>query len=270
MKIIDLGPENEGLFCQCLEDWSEELKEAGDHKARWVRWMKDKGLTVKLAANDEGVIGGMIQYIPIELAAVEGRDLAYVLCIWVHRHKFGRGNFQKKGYGRALIQAAEADARAKGYKGMAAWGMSLPVFMRASWFKKQGYKPADRMGMQVLLWKPFSGDAQAPRWIHPRKKPELLTGKADVTVLLNGWCPAMNMVTERARRAAAEFGDKAEFRLIEVKDRPAIVEWGMSDALFIGGKRVRTGPPPSYTRIRKKVLKEAKKAGWRPGASGKA
>ncbi len=269
MKIVDLAPENEGLFCQCLEDWSDELKEAGDHKARWVRWMKDKGLTVKLAANEEGVIGGMIQYVPIEFTAVEGRDLAYVLCIWVHGYKKGRGNFQKKGYGRALLRAAEEDARAKGFKGMVVWGMVLPVFMRASWFKKQGYTRADKMNMQVLLWKRFSDDAEPPRWVHPRKKPEPLSGKAEVTALLNGWCPAMNMVAERARRAASEFGDKAEFRLIEVRDRASLAEWGMSDALFIGGKRVRSGPPPSFTSIRKKVLKEAKKAGWRPGAAGK-
>ena len=264
MKIVDLSPENENLYCQCLEDWSDDIKEAGDHKTRWVSWMKDKGLTVKMAANDEGVIGGMIQYIPIELAAVEGRDLAYVLCIWVHGHKQGRGNFQKRGFGRALIQAAEADARAKGYKGMVTWGMSIPVFMRASWFKKQGYRPVDRTGMQVLLWKPFTDDARAPRWMRPKKRPEPRPGKADVTVLINGWCPAMNMVTERAKRASAEFGDKADFRLIEVKEPAAIAEWGMSDGLYIGGKQVRTGPPPSFARIRKRVLKEAKKAGWRP------
>lgn len=35
--------------------------------------------------------------------------------------------------------------------GMAAWGMAIPVFMRASWFRKHGYKKADKIGMQVLL-----------------------------------------------------------------------------------------------------------------------
>jgi len=32
MKIVDLTPEHKALYCICLEDWSEEMKEAGDHK----------------------------------------------------------------------------------------------------------------------------------------------------------------------------------------------------------------------------------------------
>ena len=36
-------------------------------------------------------------------------------------------------------------------------------------------------------------------------------------------------------------------------------EWGMSDALFIDNRQVRTGPPPSYEKIRKKIAKRVKK-----------
>jgi hypothetical protein len=32
---------------------------------------------------------------------------------------------------------------------MVAWGMMIPVFMRASWFKTHGYKKADRDGVDV-------------------------------------------------------------------------------------------------------------------------
>jgi hypothetical protein len=37
MKIEDISPETEPLYFCCLEDWSEEMKEAGDHKATLVR-----------------------------------------------------------------------------------------------------------------------------------------------------------------------------------------------------------------------------------------
>ena len=37
MPIIPLSPEHEHLYCVCLEDWSDELKEGGDHKAKWLR-----------------------------------------------------------------------------------------------------------------------------------------------------------------------------------------------------------------------------------------
>jgi GNAT superfamily N-acetyltransferase len=262
MDIIDLRDEHKLLYFACLEDWSEEIREAGDHKARWYEKMKDRGLSVKLALDDRGEVGGMIQYLPIELSpGAEGKDLYYILCIWVHGHKKGRGNFQKRGMGKALLRAAEEDAKERGAKGMVAWGMAIPVFMRASWFKKHGYKPADKVGMQVLLWKPFHEDARPPRWNRLKKAPETSPGKVTVTALLNGWCPAMNMTMERAKRAAAELGERVVFKSVDTFSREVILDWGTSDALFIDKKQVRYGPPPPYVKIKKKIAKRLKGVG---------
>jgi GNAT superfamily N-acetyltransferase len=259
MKIVDLEPEHEGLYCQCLEEWSDEIREAGSHKRDWYAQAKGRGLRVKLALDENGRVGGMIQYLPIEQSPAAGSGLYFILCVWVHGHKQGRGNFQKKGMGTALLAAAEADACALGAKGMAAWGVILPFWMKASWFRKHGYRKADRQGMMALLWKPFSADAQPPVWIKPKKKPEPEAGKVVVTGFLNGWCPGMSMVHERARRAAAELGAPVEFREIRTSDRDVFLEWGMSDALFIDGREVRNGPPPRYEKIRKKIEKRVKK-----------
>ena len=259
MKIIDLTDELKKLYFICLEDWSEEMKEAGDIKEIWYNKIKDKGLGVKLAVDDNGVVGGMIQYIPIEHFLAEGKNLYFIMCIWVHGNKKGRGNFQKKGFGTALLEAAEADVKAKGAKGMAAWGVSLPFFMRASWFKKHGYIKVDKQGIKILLWKPFTDDAIPPKWINLKKKPETIPGKVVVTGFINGWCPAMNLVFERAKKAASEFGDKVIFREINTFEKEVFLEWGVADALFIDNKQVRTGPPPSYKKIKKIIAKKAKK-----------
>jgi GNAT superfamily N-acetyltransferase len=261
MPIVTLSPEHEPLYCVCLEDWSDETKEGGDQKAKWLGKMRAKGLRVKLALDDKGQVGGMIQYVPIEESFVDGRGLYFIHCIWVHGHKQGRGNFQKKGMGTALLEAAEADARELGAKGMAAWGMAIPVFMRASWFRKHGYKKADSLGMQILLWKAFTEDAVPPRWIRDKKKPEPVAGRVTVTALVNGWCPGMNMAFERAKRAAAEFGDKVEFRAVDTFDHEAFREWGEADAIFVDGKGIRMGPPPSYDKIKKTIAKRVKKLG---------
>jgi GNAT superfamily N-acetyltransferase len=170
MNVIDLNPQNQELYFQCLEDWSDEIKEAGNHKACWYNKHKDRGLRVKLALDDNSEVGGMIQYLPIEESFIEGKDLYFVLCIWVHGHKKGKGNFQKKGMGKALLQAAEDDAKGKGAKGMAAWGIWLPFWMKASWFKKYGYNKADRDGIAVLVWKAFTDDASSPHWIKQKKR----------------------------------------------------------------------------------------------------
>ena len=259
MNVIDLPAEQESAYFQCLEEWSEEIREAGDHKEKWYRRMEGQGLRVKVALDDQGTIGGMIQYVPIEKVAVEGRDLYYLLCIWVHGHPKGRGNFQKRGMGKALLAATEEDVRQLGSKGFVVWGLSLPFFMRASWFRRQGYRRVDRDGMQELLWKPFQGDAVPPRWIKQKKKPSGEPGKVVVTCFRNGWCPAQNMSFERARRAAAELGDRVVFREIDTFDRQVASEWGISDALFVDSKQVRTGPPPSYETVRRIIAAKLKK-----------
>lgn len=52
--------------------------------------------------------------------------------------------------GTALLSAAEKDARRLGARGMAAWGVWLPFWMKASWFKQHGYRKADRQGLAML------------------------------------------------------------------------------------------------------------------------
>ncbi|MGC9312549.1 MAG: hypothetical protein ACP5IA_07625 [Sediminispirochaetaceae bacterium] len=162
MRIVDLTPEHEQLYFRCLEDWSEEMDEAGDHKERWYRRMQDRRLRVKLAEDDKGTVGGMIQYLPIEYSEASGEDLYFVLCIWVHGYKQGRGNFQK-----------------------------------------------------------------------------------------------------RVKRATGEFGGRVIFQEYDTSDRTIYLEWGISDALFIDNRRVNTGPPPSYEKIKSRIAKQVKKLGKR-------
>ncbi len=251
MEIIDISPENEEIYFCCLEDWSDEIKEAGNHKACWYAHMKDKGLRVKLARNDQGEIGGMIQYVPSAYSFVDGSNLYVILCIWVHGHKKGRGSFQGKGMGQALLQAAEGDVRKLGANGIAAWGIILPFFMRASWFKKHGYQVADKDGMMRLLWKPFQEGAIKPSFIKQRKKPELISGKVHLSLFLNGWCPAQNMVYERSKKAVVGLEKYVEVSEYNTQDKNIQIEWGITDACFIDQRQIPSGPPASYRKIRR-------------------
>lgn len=253
MEVIDLPVEQEGAYCHCLEEWSEEMKEAGDRKAKWLRQMKGRGLRVKVAVDEKGTIGGMIHYAPIEQVAMEGTGLYCLYCIWVHGHAKGRGDYRHRGMGKALLRAAEEDVKMLGGRGFVVWGLSLPVFMRASWFRRQGYTRVDRQGMQELLWKPFHESAVAPRWTRRKREPHLDPGKVTVTCLVSGWCPAQNIAYERAKRAALALGDPVVFREVDTLDRERAAEWGVTDALFIGRRQVRTGPPPSYEKIVKAI-----------------
>ena len=153
----------------------------------------------------------MIQYIPVEESPVRGENLYFVICIWVHGYKEGRGNFRKMGMGKALIRAAEEDVRARGAGGLAVWGVSLPFWMKASWYKKQGYTPVDRDGGKVLLWKSFNESAVPPSWIKPVRRPQPEPGRVTVTALVNGSCAVGGIHYERAKRAAEVFRRKGCF-----------------------------------------------------------
>jgi hypothetical protein len=90
MEIIDITEQHKPRYFLCLEDWSDELKEASSHKEEWYNHVfKDQDLGVKLAVDDRGEVGGMIQYMPIEHSYVAGKDLYFIHCIWVHGHKKG-------------------------------------------------------------------------------------------------------------------------------------------------------------------------------------
>jgi GNAT superfamily N-acetyltransferase len=258
MEVVDLREELLPPYYCCLEDWSPDMKDAGDHKDRWYRFMRERGLRVKLAV-ENGTACGMIQYLPVEESTIEGKGVFFIACIWVHGHKQGIGNRQRRGMGKALLGAAEDDARARGAEGMAAWGLILPFWMKASWFRKHGYRNADRDGIAQLLWKPFVAEATPPRWIRKRRNPESSRHRVTVTAFVNGWCPVQNLLFERAKRAAAEFGESVEFRAIETLDRRVLAEWGIADGLFIDNRQVRTGPPLPYEKTRRMIEKRVRR-----------
>lgn len=259
MEIVDLSPDYEETYFRCLEDWSDEMAEAGGHKRRWYGKMRDRGLRVKLALDGRGRPVGMIQYLPIEHSTALGSDLYMILCVWVHGHEEGVGNQQGHGVGAALLEAAERDAVALGAKGIAAWGVVLPFWMRAKWFKRHGYRSVDRQGMAVLVWKPFTDDAVPPRWIERGPRPMPVAGKVTVAAYINGWCPVQNLIYERAKRAAASLGDDVVFESYDTSEQSAMIACGQADCVYLDGKTLQKGPPPSYDRIHKRMAARLEK-----------
>jgi GNAT superfamily N-acetyltransferase len=250
MAIIDLTDEYLPKFFCCLgENW-EDVKEAGDRKRLWFEKMKNRGLRVKLARDDSGILTGFIQYLPIEHSSIDGHGLYAIMCLAVHGPDSHIGDMQGKGIGKALLTAAEEDARSLGTKGIAAWGLDADYHMPASWFERNGYVETDKKGISKLLWKPFTDDAVPPRFFRLEVKlPKPVPGKVNVVEFVNGWCPSVNISLERAKRASAEFGDKVAYREIDTTERSAFVKWGRYDGLYIDGEDIWCGPPRPYEEI---------------------
>jgi hypothetical protein len=49
-----------------------------------------------------------------------------------------------------------------------------------------------------------------------------------------------------------------DFRSIDTSTPETLREWGISHGVFIGGKEVRSGPPPSYKKVLKIMTRSAK------------
>ncbi len=274
VNIVDLAPEYEEAWLHCLEPYSAEIRDGVERKRIWYERVRNRGLLVKLAVDDSGVAVGMVQALPIEQTWLEGEDLYFVLCIWVHGHDAGVGNQQGAGVGRALLEALEAEAQRRGARGIAAWGMALPLWMKASWFQKRGYLKVDRDGLAVLLWKPFTADAQVPHWPQTAPiQPELDPHGVTVTCFDAGWCSLQNGNCERARRAAAEAGVASQ--TVDTIDPSAAERWGQTYGIWLDGERQLTGPPISVERLRKRIDARVRGSWWRrlakwfkrPGAS---
>lgn len=58
MNIIDLGAEHMRLFACCLEDWSDEVREAGDRRACWVSAIAKWGSSDALFVDGKAVRTG--------------------------------------------------------------------------------------------------------------------------------------------------------------------------------------------------------------------
>lgn len=257
MEIINLTKEIEPLYFVCLAEWNEELNEVKSIKEKWYREMKDKGLRVRIALTDENIVGGMIEYMPIEFSCAEGVNLYFVNCIWVHGYSGkGRGNLQGKGMGQALLKSAEEEVKTLGMDGLVAWGLSEEMWMNAPWFQKRGYKIVDQIGWFVLLWKAFSEKGYPPRWRKGDFKPELVPGKVKVTSFLTGQCCSENSVYWAAKKAAGEFGDKVIFEEIDMSKAMNKIKYGFNWRLYINSENLFDGPPPLYEQIKKKIEEE--------------
>ncbi len=256
MNIIDLTPDYDATFLACLKDWDPGNKVGRARKRAWYEAMQNHGLRVKLALDDAGRAIGMIQYLPTDYARVEGEGLYFIQCIWVHGYEEGIGNVQGQGVGSALLQAAEADARARGARGIAAWGLPFPHWMPVAWYESHGYVEVDRLTYDVLVWKPFTSEAQAPRWLRPRKTPSPIQGQVTATAFVNRWCPGLAEASEM-QHAASEFGDRVVYHEVDTSDPNILREWGIEFALYIDDECINAGmtdyPPPSYEDIKEKI-----------------
>lgn len=134
-----------------------------------------------------------IEYLPAEkawmpLAGAEG--YAFIDCLWV------AGRFRGQGYGRALMQACEADARGRGMKGILIISSpeKRPYLADKRFLLKQGFAVCDTAEPYFeLLVKTFGGDDdpadRLPRFAPGARKSSMGDDIRGIDIFYTAQCP---------------------------------------------------------------------------------
>ena len=190
-----------------------------------------------------------IEYAPLEMAWVPilGENFDYIYCLWVQGAPKGRG------YGRQLMEACIADARARGRSGVCMLGAN----QQKAWLSDQGFarkfgfRAVDTAGEYALL--ALSFDGTAPRFSEGARRQAIES--LGLTVYFTDQCPYIDQRIEKLRACCAENAIPAQFvrvaSLAQAKALPcAFNNW----AAFYNGEFITVNQldPAGVERLRKK------------------
>jgi len=254
MQVVDLTDEYLRFVTVCthVDDVSEEIEKAACVREAWLRDNLTKGLRVKVGV-DNGEPVGFVHCLPIELGAwgMSGTDIMTIPCLtlkynYVYRQKMGSG------YGRALIEAVELEAR-RNSKGVAVLAYDNDFwFMPAPFFARLGYRQVSKRGDTVIMFKAFE-PVEPPVMHRLNYKPKLVAGKVVVDAFWNPICQTSLVEIMRIREVCAEYGDKVMLNEYNCGDKDVLEQCQTERALFINGQPKGWGYEAPRDGLRKEI-----------------
>jgi len=109
-------------------------------KLRWLKENAEFGLRAKTLLAPDGQPCGYIEYTPGEFAwrGVDARGYMFIHCVWVHAKQY-----QRKGWGRWMVQACLEDAKKEGKSGVAVMVRGGPWMTDRRLFLANGFESVD-------------------------------------------------------------------------------------------------------------------------------
>lgn len=254
MQVVDLSDEHMRFVTVCthIDDPDEERDNVVWVRESWLRNTLAKGLKVKVAI-DNGKPVGFAHCLPIELGTwgMTGKDLMTIPCLTL---KYDRVYKQElgSGYGRALVEAVEAEAKRE-KKGVAVLAYDHDFwFMPSSFFQKLGYQEVAREGSAVIMLKAFE-PVDPPVMHKPSYQPQLVSGKVIVDAFWNPICMTSVVEIHRVKEVCAEYGDKVILNEFNCGKKDILEKYQTSRALFINGEPKGWGYAAPRDELRKEI-----------------
>jgi len=173
-------------------------------KLLWLRAHAKSGVRGRVLLAPDGHPAGYVETVPGENAwrGVNAEGYLFIHCVWVHARQY-----QKKGWGRLMVEACLEDAQAAGMQGAAVLVREGPWMAGRALFLACGFEPVDAaLPDYQLLVRKFHGGAPTPTMRCSGDR-ELAQYGRGLTLIRCGQCPYLSKFTaEIAETALAEYG----------------------------------------------------------------
>jgi len=113
----------------------------------------------------------------------------------------------------------------------------------------------ERRGDQALLWKPFIGSAEPPRFLDSTYRFEPVPGRVVVDLFWNRLCQTSEIEAQRVREVAAEFGDRVSLREFPAHEPVVLARSGLPRGIYVDGKEIFWGYEAPREGIREAIEK---------------
>jgi len=257
IEVRDITPGDEYYVGTCThENESDEIDASSRRRLAWLKGNYDRGVRAKVALLGAARVG-FIYVMPTEISpwGPVAAGLMVVPCLVAH------SNWKGRGVGKALLAAAEEEARRQGNKGLVIQAYDWDSwFMPLAYFAKLGFKEVERTGKYVLLWKRFDETAEPPRLLKPGYEYEPVEGKVVVDLFYNTFCETSDIEAHRVREVAAEFGDKVVLREYPAEDRQTLHRYQTPRGIYINGQEIFWGYEAPREGIREAITKSLEKS----------
>ena len=180
-------------------------------KYRWLKTNAKFGLRAKTLLAPGGEPGGYIEYLPGEYSwrGVEASGYMFIHCIWVFSRRY-----QRKGWGRVMIQACLDDAKKAGMSGVAVVVRDGPWLANRRLFLANAFELVDSAPPDYqLLVRKLNGAAANPAFRKGWDQKVARYGRG-LTIIRSGQCPHIAKFASEIAQTAAE----------EYRRRPKIVD----------------------------------------------